>query len=103
MRMVYVAAVLAVCATGVDARQGVTDPRAFRADDHYRLRAASDVRVSPDGTTAAFVSRFVDGERRNRSHIWLVKLSDGSLRRLSDENADDSSPRWSPDTPGDGS
>jgi dipeptidyl aminopeptidase/acylaminoacyl peptidase len=73
------------------------ETRAFRADDHYRLRAAADVRLSPDGSRAAFVERFIDADRRNRTQIWLLTLADGSLRRLSAEDADDSSPRWSPD------
>jgi dipeptidyl aminopeptidase/acylaminoacyl peptidase len=71
--------------------------RAFRADDHYQLRSASDVQLSPDGTRIAFVQRFIDGSRRNRTHIWMLTVADGSLKRLSAEDADDSSPRWSPD------
>lgn len=73
------------------------DPRAFRAEDHYRLRSASDVQLSPDGSTVAFVESFIDSERRTRSHIWLVEVADGRLQRISAEKADDSSPRWSPD------
>lgn len=71
--------------------------RTFRADDYYRLRTAADARLSPDGTRVAFVERFIDSERRNRSQIWLLSVADGTLRRISAEDADDSSPRWSPD------
>lgn len=71
--------------------------RAFRPEDHYRLRSVADVRLSPDGSTIAYVERFIDGERRTRSHIWLVPAAGGTPRRLSAEDADDSSPRWSPD------
>ena len=73
------------------------DARAFRAEDHYRLRSASDVQISPDGSAIAFVERFIDGERRNRTHIWIVTLPDGRLQRVSAADADDSSPRWSRD------
>jgi len=97
VRVALISLIVALCSVcGVGAFQGTgdgKDARAFVADDHYRLKSASDVRVSPDGSTAAFVERFVDAERRNRSHIWLVKLADGSLRRLTAEEADDSSPR----------
>jgi dipeptidyl aminopeptidase/acylaminoacyl peptidase len=75
----------------------VADGRAFRSDDHDRLASVSDVSLSPDGSTVALVQRFVDGARRNRTHIWLVFLADKTVRRLSSEDADDSSPRWSPD------
>jgi dipeptidyl aminopeptidase/acylaminoacyl peptidase len=73
-----------------------TDGRAFRPEDLYRLRSVTDLELSPDGATLAFVERWVDGNR-NRSHLWLLTLADGSLRRLSEQDADDSSPRWSPD------
>jgi Tol biopolymer transport system component len=75
----------------------VVDERAFRPDDHYRLRSVADVQLSPDGSTVAFVERFIDSERRNRSHVWLLTLADNKSTRLSAEDADDSSPRWSPD------
>lgn len=98
MRVSFLSAIAVVWVAGALAASGpASDPRAFQPEDHYRLKSASDVRVSPDGTTVAFVERFVDAERRNRSHIWLVKVADGSLRRLSAADADDSSPRWSPD------
>jgi len=71
--------------------------RGFHADDHYRLQSASDVRLSPDGSRAAFVQRFIDAERRNRSHIWVQTLADGKMQRISAEDGDDSSPRWSQD------
>ena len=73
------------------------DGRGFRPEDHYRLQSAGDVRLSPDGSRAAFVQRFVDAERRNRSHIWVVTVADGRMQRVSREDGDDSSPRWSPD------
>jgi dipeptidyl aminopeptidase/acylaminoacyl peptidase len=71
--------------------------RAFRADDHYRLQTAADVQISPDGATAAFVQRFIDEKRRNRTQIWLLTIADGNMRRLSAVDGDDTSPRWSPD------
>ena len=72
--------------------------RKFRPDDHFRLRSASDVTISPDGSTVAFVEQFVDREaNRSRSQIWLLSLADGKLSRLSDERANDRTPRFSPD------
>jgi dipeptidyl aminopeptidase/acylaminoacyl peptidase len=87
---------IGACAAIVAAR--APDPRAYRPDDHYRLRSVNDVQLSPDGSTVAFVERFIDGERRNRSQIWLLTVADKKLRRLSAEDADDNAPRWSPDS-----
>lgn len=84
---------VALDATGVSSQAR----RAFRPDDHYRLRSVADVQLSPDGSTIAYVERFIDDTRRARSHIWLVPAAGGSPRRLSADDADDSSPRWSPD------
>jgi dipeptidyl aminopeptidase/acylaminoacyl peptidase len=98
MRTVTRSAILFLCTVcPAFAGQAAVDPRGFQPEDHYRLRSASDVRVSPDGSRVAFVERFVDEQRRNRSHIWLVTVADGTLRRVSAPDGDDSSPRWSPD------
>jgi dipeptidyl aminopeptidase/acylaminoacyl peptidase len=72
--------------------------RAFRPDDHYRIRTAVEARISPDGSRVAFVERSIDRDRnRTRSQIWLLSLADQTTQRLSHDEADDSSPRWSPD------
>ena len=74
--------------------------RTFKPEDHYRLRSAADVRLSPDGSTVAFVERFIDAQHRTRSYIWLLTLADGKQKRLSEEDANDSAPHWSPDGKG---
>lgn len=79
------------------AAQARAQSRAFVAEDHYALRSAADVRLSPDGSTVAFVERFVDDQHRTRSQIWLQNVRDGQPRRLSDAGSNDSSPRWAPD------
>ncbi len=76
---------------------GPPDARAYQVEDHYKLRSVGDVQMSPDGSTVAFVERFIDTSKNNRSHIWLMTLAGNTLKRLSAEDADDSSPRWSPD------
>ena len=72
-------------------------PRGFQAEDHYRLQSAADVQLSPDGTRVAFVQRFVDAKRQNRTHVWVATLADSKLQRITPDDRDDSSPRWSPD------
>ena len=76
---------------------GPPDARAYQVEDHYRLRSVGDVQMSPDGSTVAFVERFIDTSKNNRSHIWLMTVAGNTLKRISAEDADDSSPRWSPD------
>src|SRR5262245_23766680 len=92
IRVCGVLMVAALIATTASAQS-----RTFKPDDHYRLRSAADVRVSPDGSTVAFVERFIDAQHRTRSYIWLLTLADGKSKRLSEEDANDSAPHWSPD------
>jgi dipeptidyl aminopeptidase/acylaminoacyl peptidase len=73
--------------------------RPMKPDDVYRLAAAGDPRVSPDGRTIAFVVSTVDAETHEpRSAVWSVP-ADGSAepRRLTFGGARDANPRWSPD------
>lgn len=95
---VHMAAAALACALQLGAAAAAQPAaRAFRADDHHRLQSAADVQLSPDGATAAFVQRYVDSQKRNRTHIWLLTVADGKMRRVSAEEGDDTSPRWSPD------
>jgi dipeptidyl aminopeptidase/acylaminoacyl peptidase len=71
----------------------------MQPDDVYRLTAAGDPRVSPDGRTIAFVVSTVDAESHEpRSAVWSVP-ADGSAepRRLTFSGSRDANPRWSPD------
>lgn len=91
------AAVVALVAALATSEASSQERRPFRPEDHYRLRSVADVQLSPDGSTVAYVERFIDADRRPRSHIWLIPAAGGTPRRLSADDADDSSPRWSPD------
>jgi dipeptidyl aminopeptidase/acylaminoacyl peptidase len=71
------------------------------ADDLVRLKRVSDPQVSPDGHWVAFVMRETDMEaNRGRTDIWLLDLRHAAAapRRLTQNEADDSSPRWGPDS-----
>jgi dipeptidyl aminopeptidase/acylaminoacyl peptidase len=68
-------------------------------EDVYELVAVSDPRVSPDGSTVAYVVTTVDREESAyKSAIWIVP-TDGSQepRRFSQGSKRDANPRWSPD------
>jgi dipeptidyl aminopeptidase/acylaminoacyl peptidase len=73
----------------------------FTADDLVRLKRVSDPQVSPDGHYVAFVMRETDMEaNRGRTDVWLLDLTqrDATPRRLTQNDANDSSPRWAPDS-----
>jgi dipeptidyl aminopeptidase/acylaminoacyl peptidase len=68
-------------------------------EDVYELTGVADPRLSPDGTTVAFVVGAVDREANEyRSAIWLTAV-DGSSppRRFTSGEKADADPRWSPD------
>jgi dipeptidyl aminopeptidase/acylaminoacyl peptidase len=70
----------------------------FEPEDFYRVRSVADAQFSPDGSRIAFVVSSVDRQaNRRRFRVWLATVADGSVAPLTPENADDTSPRWSPD------
>ncbi len=68
-------------------------------DDVHALTGVADPRISPDGTTAAYVVSAVDREANAyRGAIWLAPLDGSSApRRFSSGDKRDAEPRWSPD------
>jgi dipeptidyl aminopeptidase/acylaminoacyl peptidase len=75
--------------------------RPFTADDLVRIKRVTDPQVSPDGHYVAFVLRETDMEaNRGRTDVWLLDLAqkDATPRRLTQNDANDSSPRWAPDS-----
>ena len=68
-------------------------------DDVYSLTGVSDPRLSPDGTTVAYVVGAVDREANEyRGAIWVAPV-DGSTapQRFTSGLKNDAGPRWSPD------
>jgi dipeptidyl aminopeptidase/acylaminoacyl peptidase len=75
--------------------------KSFTAEDLVRLKRVSDPQVSPDGHYVAFVLRETDMEaNRGRTDVWLLDLKrkDAMPRRLTTSDAEDTSPRWAPDS-----
>jgi len=73
----------------------------FTVEDLVRLKRVSDPRVSPDGRYVAYVVRETDIEaNKGRSDIWLLDLAQKNAQpeRLTTDPANDSSPRWAPDS-----
>jgi len=80
----------------------MAEKRPMTLDDFWSLKTVNDIRLSPDGATAAYVVGAYD-EARNQVHsaIWLAGLSrgesEGEPRRFTSGVAADMAPRWSPD------
>jgi len=73
----------------------------FTVEDLVRLKRLSDPSVSPDGRYVAFVLRETDMEaNKGRTDVWLLDLAEknATARRLTQNPANDSSPRWAPDS-----
>ncbi|HTP13028.1 MAG TPA: S9 family peptidase [Bacteroidota bacterium] len=72
--------------------------RAITFDDLISFGRVSDPRISPDGSTVAFVVT-VPNKAANRmnSNIFLVPLNGGPVRQLTSANGANNSPRWMPD------
>lgn len=73
--------------------------RRIEPEDILRLATIDDARLSPDGSTVAYVLKHsVLAENRYRSAIHLASTAgDGSTRQMTEGTARDTAPRWSPD------
>lgn len=93
-----------LCAACLAAPAADAATRAFTPDDLVRLKRLSDPQVSPDGRWIAFTLRETDIEaNRGRTDLWLMPLATDSrtanvARRLTQHPAEDSTPRWAPDS-----
>ena len=67
-------------------------------DDFIRIKRVTDLQLSPDGSSIAYVVTVMDrNANRGASDIWLVPARGGEPRRLTSSPAADMNPRWSPD------
>ncbi len=70
----------------------------FGARDLIAMERLGGHAVSPDGKTVVFVRRTLDHmTAKRRSDLWSVPVGGGTPAQLTDDEASDSSPRWSPD------
>ena len=77
-------------------------PHALTPEQILDLRLPSDVRISPDARTVAFVitepSSIESQDKPGKTNIWTVRTN-GTVapQSLTDSSGKDISPRWSPD------
>jgi dipeptidyl aminopeptidase/acylaminoacyl peptidase len=95
-----VAATLLVTATCIANAAPDNTPPPLTVEDLIRLKRLSDPQLSPDGRYVAFVLRETDVDaNKGRTDLWLLDLraKNAQPRRLTQNPANDSSPRWAPD------
>lgn len=72
--------------------------RGFQPEDIYALKDVSDAQISPDGSRVVYTVSEVSPDRtRYVSHLWIVPTAGGESKRLTTDEADESTARWSPD------
>jgi acylaminoacyl-peptidase len=66
--------------------------------DVFKIEYASDPQVSPDGQQVVYVRNFMDVMKdKHRSHLWIINVDGTEHRPVTGGDANESSPRWSPD------
>jgi dipeptidyl aminopeptidase/acylaminoacyl peptidase len=74
------------------------EPRRMTVDDVIALRNVTEVRISHDGGTVAYVQTEPEpAEGRHTPHIWLVGATRGRPVQLTNGKKGETAPRWSPD------
>src|SRR5438552_3127145 len=72
--------------------------RSVEPADLFRLKFVESASLSPDGKYAAYTVLQVDAEKEKQtSAIWLVALDSGEARQMTNNDATNGNPRWSPD------
>lgn len=70
----------------------------FANEDVFDIEYASDVQISPDAATVAYVRYSMSIMRdRREGRLWLVNTDGSKHRKLTSADQSESSPRWSPD------
>jgi dipeptidyl aminopeptidase/acylaminoacyl peptidase len=87
--------ILLCCTVGVQAQTR----RPMTADDLWKMKRLSSLRVSPDGQYACFtVTEYDVTENKGQSDLWLIHLPTRALRQLTTHTGSDQAPAWHPDS-----
>jgi dipeptidyl aminopeptidase/acylaminoacyl peptidase len=93
------ACLLAVCLTVPAFAAPANGPsRVLTGADLFKLEAAADPQISPDGKTIVYVRRSNDiMSDRTRASIWSIDVASGAQTPLISGPGSHGQPRWSPD------
>src|SRR5215510_10811823 len=76
----------------------IAQERRFTVNDLLKVRRIGDPQVSPKGDLVAFTITDMDPmANKGTTQIYLVPLSGGEMRQLTNDEHSSASPRWSPD------
>lgn len=76
----------------------VGEKRTVEKADLFRLKFVTGGQLSPDGKRVVYTVSHIDAEKEQEySTIWLLTLSSGATRQLTNGLAKDAAPQWSPD------
>ena len=74
------------------------EKKPFTIEDLYHIKSVNDPQISPDGRWVAFtVTSYQLHEGKSNSEIYLMRIDGSGLRQMTNNEAADFSPRWSPD------
>src|SRR5262252_4919234 len=72
--------------------------RRLTIDELMKVRRVSDPQISPKGDFVAFTITDMDvTANKSKTQIYLVPLSGGEVRQLTNDEHSSAGPRWSPD------
>ena len=77
------------------AAQPGADSPTYVSADLYRLQSVTDVQLSPNGSTVAYLIQRTDQPGRPSTELWTADVASGRSARFGDQEG--SHPRWSPD------
>ncbi|NGP77748.1 S9 family peptidase [Balneolaceae bacterium YR4-1] len=70
----------------------------FALENVFDLEYASDPQIAPGGDQIVYVRNFMDiMDDRRKSNLWIINVDGPRHRPLTSGNANNFSPRWSPD------
>ena len=91
-------AALVLVGYSLSLQAGAQTRRPMTFNDMMQMRRLGDIAVSPDGRWVMYSATDVDLAKNTKtSHLWIIPVSGGSARALTDSLAGESRGRFSPD------
>src|SRR5215468_8373726 len=76
----------------------LAEKRAFTIEDLYRIKAPSDVQISPDGKSLLYAVAAHDLTRaKSSTHLWMMDFDGRNARQITQSEKGETSPLFSPD------
>ncbi|HST50428.1 MAG TPA: hypothetical protein VLJ61_00355, partial [Pyrinomonadaceae bacterium] len=97
-RLATLACVWTVALFAMTVARAQTPAARFTVAEMLKIQRVADPQLSPDGKWIAYQITVPDvAANRSRTQLYLIAVSGGEPKRLTDGDASASEPRWSPD------